>query len=345
MIELINVSKTYHSRKRRVEALHDIHLSIAQGEIFGIIGESGAGKSTLLRCINLLDRPTTGQVIVDNQDLTALPTKRLRQARHQIGMIFQHFNLLSSQTVAQNVALPLKLLRKDKAWIERKVTAMLEVVGLADYHHRYPAQLSGGQKQRVAIARALASEPKVLLCDEATSALDPMTTQDILQLLRQINQQFNLTIVLITHEMAVIKAICDRVAILERGQLVEQADVVTLFSQPQTELGKLLTHGCLHNELPLSLRERIKATPQSPAANPVLQLYFVGESATKPIIAQWIQQTGLPMNIIQANMEYIQQQPIGVLTIELLDHSQRLADVTRYFTEQGLTVELIGYVH
>ncbi|NKB47040.1 MAG: ATP-binding cassette domain-containing protein [Legionellales bacterium] len=345
MIELINVSKTYFSRKRAIQALDQINLTIQANEIFGIIGQSGAGKSTLLRCMNLLDRPTNGQVIVNDQDLTQLSPLQLRQARHRIGMIFQHFNLLHSQTVYQNVALPLKLLGQDKTTIARKVQAMLEVVGLADYQHRYPAQLSGGQKQRIAIARTLAGDPSVLLCDEATSALDPRTTLDILELLRRINQQLQLTIVLITHEMDVMKTICDRVAILDQGHIIEQADVVTLFSQPQTELGQLLTHACLQHELPVSLSQRIKPTPQSSTAYPLLQLYFVGESATKPIMAQLIQQTKLPINIVQANMEYIKQQPIGVMTIEVRAQPVELENIIRYFNEQGLTVELIGYVH
>jgi len=229
MIEIKNVNKVFYLGEQKINALQDIDLTIKQGCIYGVIGSSGAGKSTLIRCVNLLERPTNGNVIVDGIDLTTLSNQDLTLARRKIGMIFQHFNLLSSRTVFDNVSLPLELAGLSQAVINKKVDSLLELVGLTDKHDTYPANLSGGQKQRVAIARALASDPKVLLCDEATSALDPATTQSILELLRKINQKLNLTILMITHEMAVVKGICSEVAIIGDGKLVEQGPVGQIF--------------------------------------------------------------------------------------------------------------------
>jgi len=222
MIELKNLQKTYQGDNGSLEALRGVSVHVREGEIYGVIGKSGAGKSTLIRCINMLERPTSGSVIVDGEELTTMPERQLRDVRKKIGMIFQHFNLLSSRTVYDNVAFPLELAGKTVSEIEAAVTPLLELVGLADKRNQYPAQLSGGQKQRVGIARALANRPKVLLCDEATSALDPQTTHSILELLKDINQKFNLTIVIITHEMQVIKEICDRVAVIENGLIIEE---------------------------------------------------------------------------------------------------------------------------
>lgn len=222
MIKLSNITKVFQQGSRTITALSDVTLHVPAGQIYGVIGSSGAGKSTLIRCANMLERPTSGQVLVDGQDLTSLSESELTRARRQIGMIFQHFNLLSSRTVFGNVALPLELDNTPRAEIKKRVTELLELVGLADKHDAYPANLSGGQKQRVAIARALASNPKVLLCDEATSALDPATTRSILELLKDINRRLGLTILLITHEMDVVKRICDQVAVISQGQLIEK---------------------------------------------------------------------------------------------------------------------------
>ena len=233
MIELTHVSKDFGKGQQEVHAVRDVSLSIDKGEIFGIIGFSGAGKSTLVRCINLLERPTAGTVMVDNKDLTALSARELRQARKKIGMIFQHFNLMPSRTVAGNVAYSMRgsgLSRKETA---DKVARLLELVGIGDKANAYPSQLSGGQKQRVAIARALANDPNVLLCDEATSALDPQTTRSILYLLKHLNETLGITIVLITHEMAVVKEICSRVAVMEHGSVVEQGDIFSIFISPK----------------------------------------------------------------------------------------------------------------
>ena len=233
MIKLSHIEKTYDSPSGPVKALRGIDLTIGRGEIYGIIGLSGAGKSTLVRCINMLERPTAGQVFVDGREMTALTPAELREARKSIGMIFQHFNLLSSATVYDNVAFPLKLAGMSAGDIRQRVEPLLKLVGLEAKAHQYPSQLSGGQKQRVGIARALASEPKVLLCDEATSALDPQTTKAILDLIRDINQKLRLTVVVITHEMQVIKEICDKVAVIDKGVIAEQGPVLEVFTNPQ----------------------------------------------------------------------------------------------------------------
>jgi D-methionine transport system ATP-binding protein len=240
MIELENVSKVFHIKKTIVEALKNVSLNVGAGEIFGVIGSSGAGKSTLIRCINLLERPSTGRVIIDNKDLCKLSPKQLTLARRDIGMIFQHFNLLSSRTVFGNVAFPLELSHTKKEEIEKRVKELLVLVGLEAKAEDYPAMLSGGQKQRVAIARTLASQPKVLLCDEATSALDPETTLSILSLLKDINRKFGITILLITHDMNVVRAICDKVAVISEGQLIEQGAVKDVFDRPKTAVTRRL---------------------------------------------------------------------------------------------------------
>ena len=238
MIKLSNITKVFQQGNRTIQALNNVSLHVPAGQIYGVIGASGAGKSTLIRCVNLLERPTEGSVLVDGQELTTLSESELTKARRQIGMIFQHFNLLSSRTVFGNVALPLELDNTPKDEVKRRVTELLSLVGLGDKHDSYPSNLSGGQKQRVAIARALASNPKVLLCDEATSALDPATTRSILELLKDINRRLGLTILLITHEMDVVKRICDCVAVISNGELIEQDTVSEVFSHPKTPLAQ-----------------------------------------------------------------------------------------------------------
>lgn len=257
MIQLKNISKQFEVKGKKITALDNVNLEVPRGTIYGVIGASGAGKSTLIRCVNLLERPTIGQVIVDGQDLTAMSDKELIHARRNIAMIFQHFNLLSSQTVFENVALSLRLSNTPKEQVEKKVNELLDLVGLTDRKDVYPANLSGGQKQRVAIARALASDPHVLLCDEATSALDPATTQSILQLLKDINKRLGLTILLITHEMEVVKRICDRVAVIDKGQLIESGSVSEIFSNPKTELAQKFIQSTFHFELPQEYTEQL----------------------------------------------------------------------------------------
>ena len=259
MIELVNVEKTYHTSSGDIHALKRTSLTINQGEIFGIIGLSGAGKSTLIRCINMLEVPTAGQVFVDGEELTAMTETQLRKARQNIGMIFQHFNLLASRTVFDNIAFPLEIQGLGKDEIKKRVEPLLELVQLQDRADHYPSQLSGGQKQRVGIARALASNPKVLLCDEATSALDPQTTKSILNLLRDINQRLNLTIVMITHQMEVVKEICDRVAVIENGSIIEEGNMIDVFTNPQNQTTKEFVKSVDKNTLP----ESLKSTPVS----------------------------------------------------------------------------------
>ena len=260
MIELVNVEKTYHTSSGDIHALKRTSLTINQGEIFGIIGLSGAGKSTLIRCINMLEVPTAGQVFVDGEELTAMTETQLRKARQNIGMIFQHFNLLASRTVFDNIAFPLEIQGLGKDEIKKRVEPLLELVQLQDRADHYPSQLSGGQKQRVGIARALASNPKVLLCDEATSALDPQTTKSILNLLRDINQRLNLTIVMITHQMEVVKEICDRVAVIENGSIIEEGNMIDVFTNPRRTR---LPRNLLRASIKTLFRNHLKARPSA----------------------------------------------------------------------------------
>lgn len=342
MIELININKTYHTQQGALVALQNINLRVEAGEIFGVIGPSGAGKSTLIRCVNLLERPTSGKVIVAQQELTALSEQALRQARHNIGMIFQHFNLLSCRTVYENISLPLELVGKSKAEIATKVMSLLQLVGLENKKDVYPSQLSGGQKQRVAIARALANEPKVLLCDEATSALDPQTTHSILQLLREINKRLGLTILLITHEMNVVKEICHRLAILEYGEIVEQSEVIKFFSQPETNIAKEFVRASLKQHLPEVLQNRI-LSQQVPGSIPLLQISFYGDAAAEPFIAELVQKHQIKINILQANIENIRGETIGIMLVEADAAEDKIAAGIQYLLSKGLSVEIVGY--
>ncbi len=285
MIELVNVEKTYYSKAGDIPALKPTSLSINAGEIFGIIGLSGAGKSTLVRCINMLERPTGGQVFVDGEELTAMNDAELRKSRQGIGMIFQHFNLLASRTVYDNIAFPLEIQGLSKAEIEKRVRPLLELVQLETRANYYPSQLSGGQKQRVGIARALASNPKVLLCDEATSALDPQTTKSILDLLKDINKKMQLTIVLITHQMEVVTEICDRVAVIENGSIVEQGTMIDVFTNPQQEITKEFTKSVMNADLPEILKDMKLSDTYKEGSKLVVRISFLGDSANEPIIS------------------------------------------------------------
>lgn len=273
MIKLTHISKVFQQGSRTITALSDVSLHVPAGQIYGVIGASGAGKSTLIRCANMLERPTSGQVLVDDQDLTTLSEGQLTRARRQIGMIFQHFNLLSSRTVYGNIALPLELDNTSRADIKKRVNELLDLVGLTDKQDAYPANLSGGQKQRVAIARALASNPKVLLCDEATSALDPATTRSILELLKDINRRLGLTILLITHEMDVVKRICDQVAVISEGKLIEKDSVSEVFSHPKTPLAQQFIQSTLHLDIPEDYAKRMSPEPTVDHV-PLLKLEF-----------------------------------------------------------------------
>jgi D-methionine transport system ATP-binding protein len=343
MIALRQVSKNYTTPDGSITALRNINLEVAQGQIFGIIGKSGAGKSTLLRCVNLLERPTSGQVMVHSEELMRLSTTDLRQARRKIGMIFQHFNLLSARTVYDNIAFPLELAGTSKEAMQAIILPLLDLVGLADKKNHYPAQLSGGQKQRVAIARALAPQPHVLLCDEATSALDPEATTNILQLLKDIRDKLNLTILLITHEMSVIKFCCDRVGILLNGELIEENEVGEFFAYPKTETAKNFIFSALPETLPATIQQYILPDAQ-PDTHPVLRLRFMPDTATQPIIAQLINQFGLRVNILQGNVEYVNKHAMGVIIIAIDGEKNKLLAGLQHLEKIGVDSKVIGHV-
>ncbi|WP_270381251.1 methionine ABC transporter ATP-binding protein [Mitsuokella multacida] len=345
MIQLSHIEKTYDSPSGPVKALKGIDLTIERGEIFGIIGLSGAGKSTLIRCINMLERPTAGKVIVDGQDMTVMSEKELRKARKNIGMIFQHFNLLSSATVYDNIAFPLRLSHTPEAEIKKKVLPLLELVGLADKAHQYPSQLSGGQKQRVGIARALASEPKVLLCDEATSALDPQTTRSILELIQDINRKLSLTVVVITHEMQVIKDICDKVAVIENGVIAEQGTVLEVFTNPQKPITKDFISVLLSNELPAAFRGGEVSKEPLPGAYLLLRLTFIGESADAPVLAGMIRKfPEIEVTMLFGNLDQIKSTPFGRMIIGITGPEAKIQEAIQYLRQQDLKEEVIGYV-
>ncbi len=343
MIEIKQLNKVFYQGDKAINALSDINLTIQQGTIFGVIGSSGAGKSTLIRCVNLLERPSNGQVIVDGVDLTTLSNQKLTLARRKIGMIFQHFNLLSSRTVFENVALPLELANTDKATIKAKVTELLALVGLEDKHLSYPSNLSGGQKQRVAIARALASDPKVLLCDEATSALDPATTHSILELLQEINRKLNLTILLITHEMDVVKRICSEVAIIGGGKLVEQGSVGDIFSHPKTELAKDFIRSTLDLSIPADYQARMTPT-QVENSFPLIHLEFTGASVDAPLISQVTRKFNLDISILSSDMDYAGGVKFGLMLAEFFGDHTAVNDAVDFLRQNKVNVEVLGYV-
>ena len=344
MIELQHIDKIYHTSSGDLHALKDINLTINEGEIFGIIGLSGAGKSTLVRCINMLERPTSGKVIVDGQEMTALGEEQLRKARQNIGMIFQHFNLLSSRTVFGNIAFPLEIQGLDKAAIQERVDPLLDLVGRNDRADHYPSQLSGGQKQRVGIARALASDPKVLLCDEATSALDPQTTESILNLLRDINKRLHITIVMITHQMNVVKEICDRVAVIENGEIIEQGSMVDIFTNPQKATTREFVASIQHNDLPDFVRKLDIHKDYKAGDKALVSLSFIGDSAGEPIVSVLIKEYDTNVNILTADIENLQDTPFGTLLIEVEGDEAHLKKALDYLHERKVKDEVIGYV-
>lgn len=343
MIQLKNISKQFNVNGKKVTALDNVSLDVPKGTIYGVIGSSGAGKSTLIRCVNLLERPTMGQVIVDNQELTQLSEKDLNLARRKISMIFQHFNLLASRTVFENVALSLELNHTPKSEITNKVNSLLELVGLSDKKDSYPSNLSGGQKQRVAIARALANDPQVLLCDEATSALDPATTQSILQLLKEINKRLGLTILLITHEMDVVKRICDRVAVIDKGQLVESGSVSEIFSNPKTELAQKFIQSTFHYELPKEYTEQLSPTP-SATSHPIIKFEFTGRSVDAPLISLASKKFGINFSILMSQIDYAGGVKFGFLIAEVEGDADAIAEAKFYLIDNNVKVEVLGYV-
>ncbi len=344
MITLSHIEKTYEGRDGAVAALKDVSLTVAKGEIFGIIGLSGAGKSTLVRCINLLERPTKGSVVVDGLDMMALSDAELREARKSIGMIFQHFNLLSSATVYDNVAFPLRLSGTDEDTIRTKVEPLLSLVGLDDKAQQYPSQLSGGQKQRVGIARALASEPKVLLCDEATSALDPQTTKAILELIRDINKKLGLTVVIITHEMQVIKDICDKVAVIEDGVITESGRVIDVFTDPQRAMTKEFISVLMGSGMPPDLQNAPISAEPIEGGRLLVRLTFVGESAGEPVISSLIRKYDVEADILYGNIDAIKDTSYGRMLLGLSGEPDAVENALAFLREKDLRIEVIGYV-
>ena len=341
MIDIQDLSLTYAGPQGPVHALKNINLHIQAGEVFGIIGRSGAGKSSLVRCMNLLNRPGSGKMIVNGRDLLQLSDAQLRQARQEIGMVFQHFNLLSSRTVFDNTALPLELVGVSKAQIAQRITPLLELVGLAHLANRYPAQISGGQKQRVGIARALASNPRVLLSDEATSALDPETTRSILDLLRQVNRELGVTVVLITHQMQVIKQIADRVAVMEAGQVVELGAVLDVFTNPQQAITQSLIDEIVPQELPASVQQRVQALSLGlPAgqSGQLLRLSYAGDSAYQPVLSHLIRELGLDLSILHGQIDDIQGQTFGSLAVFASGPPAQITAAIAYLQRNGVQV-------
>ena len=341
MIDIQDLSLTYAGPQGPVHALKNINLHIQAGEVFGIIGRSGAGKSSLVRCMNLLNRPGSGKMIVNGRDLLQLSDAQLRQARQEIGMVFQHFNLLSSRTVFDNAALPLELAGVSKAEIAQHITPLLELVGLAHLANRYPAQISGGQKQRVGIARALASNPRVLLSDEATSALDPETTRSILDLLRQVNRELGVTVVLITHQMQVIKQIADRVAVMEAGQVVELGAVLDVFTNPQQAITQSLIDEIVPQELPASVQQRVQALSLGlPAgqSGQLLRLSYAGDSAYQPVLSHLIRELGLDLSILHGQIDDIQGQTFGSLAVFASGPPAQITAAIAYLQRNGVQV-------
>ena len=341
MIELTHISKNFASGGRTVHAVQDVSLSIGKGEIFGIIGFSGAGKSTLVRCINLLERPTSGSVTVDGKDMTALSARELRQARKKIGMIFQHFNLMPSRTVFGNVAYPLRGSGLSREQIADKVQRLLELVGIGDKAEAYPKQLSGGQKQRVAIARALANDPNVLLCDEATSALDPQTTKAILRLLKNLNEKLGITVVIITHEMAVVKEICDRVAVMEHGRVVEQGEVFNVFADPRQEITRSFIHTTSNLRKIEELIEEDSPVVQLKPGELIVRLSYIQRNVSEPLISTVSRKFDITLNIIFSDIAIVQNAPIGGTVAIISGERAQITQAMQYLSEKNVGVEVI----
>ncbi|MFD2617260.1 methionine ABC transporter ATP-binding protein [Terrilactibacillus laevilacticus] len=336
MISLQNVSKTFEVGKKKVEALKDVSVEIDKGEIFGIIGFSGAGKSTLIRCVNLLERPTSGKVIIDGTDILTLKKKDLQKVRRNIGMIFQGYNLLKTATVYQNIAIPLRLEGVPAAEIKERVKKYLGIVGLADKAKSYPGELSGGQRQRVAIARALAHEPEVLLSDEATSALDPTTTEQILELLLKINRELGITIFLITHELDVIQRICDRVAVMEQGQIVEQGKVVDVFTKPKHPRTKSFVRNKDVFHVPEAIKKQLEKSGK------LVALTFLGESSKDPFLATIAKKFDILPSIIAGGIDQLKDQSVGNLLVHLKGEEPEIKKAISYLQAGEVLVEEVS---
>ena len=341
MIELKHISKSYGNFK----ALDDINITIQDGQIYGIVGQSGAGKSTLIRCINMLEPPTSGEVLINGKDMMKLSKSQLREERKKIGMIFQHFNLLSNRTVEGNIAFPLELSKVPAAEQKKRIDEILDLVGLTEYRNKYPSQLSGGQKQRVGIARAIVFNPSVLLSDEATSALDPETVKSILQLLKDINKKMGITIIMITHQMEVIKEIAEEVAVIEKGHIIEQGSVVDLFTNPQTETLKKFVGSVMSSEIPEQLSHmNISQEKLHDSDHTVVRLKFRGDVANEPIIANLIKKYNLGVSILYGSIDYIQNVSFGQLIIIIDGAEADRKDALTHLQSLPITSEVIGYV-
>lgn len=335
MITFEDIKKVYPGKTKDVAALNGVNLHVKEGEIYGVIGASGAGKSTLIRCVNFLERPTSGKIIVNGQNLEKLSAKQLRDAKRNIGMVFQHFNLLNSKTVFTNVAMPLLLAKKPKQEVEKRVYELLEFVGLHDRADHYPDELSGGQKQRVGIARALATQPSILLCDEATSALDPETTASILNLLKRINEEYNITILVITHEMGVIRDICDKVAVLDDGKVVEYGSVFDVFSQPKTEITRKFVRSVMQDDIPESIYRLIETQSDS---YQIFRVTFIGDSASDPLLSSIAKEFSVEVNVLFGNITELQGQPFGNLIVSLHGSSEEIEKVIAYVQERKVVI-------
>lgn len=335
MIEIKNLTKIYPATNSNpaVKALEGINLTIKDGEIFGIIGLSGAGKSTLVRCINFLEKPTEGSVLINGKNLATMPPNEIRLRRQKIGMIFQNFNLLWSRTAAGNIAFPLEIAGYPASKIKERVQELLELVGLTEKANAYPSQLSGGQKQRIGIARALANHPELLLCDEATSALDPENTTAILDLLKKINQELGLTIVLITHEMAVIKKMCDSIAVIEDSRIVEVGTIFELFTHPKTITAKRFINSVIKAEPPALLLQN--------AGRPLIKATFLGEEQKYILLEKIPQKFGLELEIIYGDFDELKGRVFGTLTLKIKNERENLAPILDYLKEEGITAEMI----
>lgn len=334
-IVIENVCKTFSTKDGKVEALKNISLSIESGDIYGIIGMSGAGKSTLVRCMNFLEQPSEGRVLIDGKSLGDFSEKELRKQRESIGMIFQHFNLLMQKSVLENVCFPLYIQGKKKQEARKRAEELLEIVGLKDKKKAYPSQLSGGQKQRVAIARALASDPKILLCDEATSALDPQTTSSILELLKDINQKFGITIVIITHQMSVVREICTHVAIMNEGQVAEQGLVSEIFSRPKSAVAKEI----IRRDAGTDVEARATGLPGEIQSGMIIRIVFSENSAFEPVISNLVLNFREPVNILRADTKNVGGVAKGEMILEFMKGSKNVEEMKKYLEERGLAVE------
>lgn len=341
MIDLKNIEVAFQQKGTTVHAVRNVNLQVNRGDVYGIVGYSGAGKSTLVRVINLLQRPTAGEVHVNGIDFLKLSAKELREKRQSIGMIFQHFNLMNSRNVFENVEFPLKYSGKSKEERRAKVLELLELVGIGDKANAYPSQLSGGQKQRVAIARALASDPEILLCDEATSALDPKTTLQILALLKELNRKLGLTIVLITHEMQVVKEICNKVAVMENGEIIESGSVVSIFSQPERELTRDFIRTATHIDQAL---DTLLSNPKFSTLKPnevMVELSYIGDETDEPLIATLYSHHQVVANILYGNVEIVDGVPLGNLIVTLAGEAHQREAALAYIQAQGVRVTIL----